>query len=281
MKKRIIYRDIMIPSDNKTTGVSEPRKSTLNFPSAFVTSQFTAIMVFLFFVVTAVRTNQLNPSMSQTFTKRVAVVSLISNQALRVFARTTSVLAWHRDIIQRFLKERDFTRGRRVQVVPQRNSLAVNHHHPLRALPPLGFADAFAPFFAGAKLPSIKASLQSNCFFSSSSERNALHTWTHTPCSSQSFNLRQQVEGLGYSLGKSAQGVPVRNTHRIPLKTSRLSAHGLPPFLLTLGLGKSFSIFSHCSSVNSIRFLVIGEPPFNDQVYITLSNYAMLQHIVT
>ena len=37
-----------------------------------------------------------------------------------------------------------------------RNTLAVDHHHPLRSLAPLGFSDSCAPFFAGAKLPSRK-----------------------------------------------------------------------------------------------------------------------------
>jgi hypothetical protein len=59
-------------------------------------------------------------------------------------------------------------------VVSQRNTFAVDHHHPLCALAPLGPADAFAPFFAGAKLPSTNASDQYSCPFSSSSARNAL-----------------------------------------------------------------------------------------------------------
>jgi hypothetical protein len=40
-----------------------------------------------------------------------------------------------------------------VKVVSQRKTAAVDHHHPLRPLAPLGFSDSAAPFFAGAKLP--------------------------------------------------------------------------------------------------------------------------------
>jgi hypothetical protein len=47
-----------------------------------------------------------------------------------------------------------------VKVVSQRKTRAVNHHHPLRSLAPLGLAHGGAPFFAGAKLPSRKDSLQ-------------------------------------------------------------------------------------------------------------------------
>jgi hypothetical protein len=113
-------------------------------------------------------------------------------------------------------------------VVSQRNTLAVDHHHPLCALAPAGLADTEPPFLAGAKLPSIKASDQSNCPRWSNSARNARHALSHTPCSSQSFSRRQHVEGLGYSLGKSAHGAPVRKTQRIPSKTLRLSIQGRP-----------------------------------------------------
>jgi hypothetical protein len=51
-----------------------------------------------------------------------------------------------------------------VKVVSQRNTLAVDHHHPLRPLTPLGFSNRTAPFFAGAKLPSMNDSLHSSCW---------------------------------------------------------------------------------------------------------------------
>jgi hypothetical protein len=83
------------------------------------------------------------------------------------------------------------------------------------------------------------------------------------------LSLRQQVEGLGYLLGKSAQGAPVLKIHRIPSKTLRLSAQGLPPFLFDFGFGKNFSTFSHCSFVNFHRSLAIFKTPFDGQVYIS------------
>ena len=269
MKERLIHGYITIPADYQSAIISEPRKSSLNFPPACIPPELTAIMIFLLFVITPVWANQVNSSTTQTLTKRVTVVSFISNQSVRLFPRTAPAFAWHRDVIQCFLDEFDFARGRRVQVVSKRNTLAVDHHHPLRALAPLGLTDAFAPFFAGAKLPSTNASDQSSWPFSSSSERNALHALSQRSCSSQSLSLRQQVEGLGYCFGRSAQGAPVRRIQRIPSKTLRLSAQGLPPFLLGFGFGKNFSIFFHCSCVNFHRSLAIIKTPFDDQVYIT------------
>jgi hypothetical protein len=142
-------------------------------------------------------------------------------------------------------------------VVSQRNTLAVDHHHPLRSFAPFGLSDAFTPFFAGAKLPSANASDQSSWPRSSSSDRNTRHAFNQMPCSSQSFNLRQHVEGLGYRLGKSAHGAPVRRIHNMPSNTLRLSAQGRPPFLDFLGLGNTASSFFHCLSVNFCRSLAI------------------------
>jgi hypothetical protein len=269
MKECIIHSNIAIPADNQPAIISEPGKSSFYFPAAFITSQLSAIVVFLLLVILPIRANQFNTSASQTFPKRVAIISFVSNQSLRFFSWTTSTFTWNSNVIQRFFEELDLRRGRRVQVVSKRNTLAVDHHHPLRALAPLGLTDAFTPFFAGAKLPSINASDQSNWPFSSSSERKARHASSQMSCSSQSLSLRQQVEGLGYRFGKSAQGAPVRRIHRIPSKTFRLSAQGLPPFLPGFGFGKNFSIFFHCSFVNFHRSLAIIKTPFDDQVYIT------------
>jgi hypothetical protein len=154
-------------------------------------------------------------------------------------------------------------------VVSQRNTLAVDHHHPLRALAPFGWADAFAPFFAGAKLPSANASDQSIWPFASSSARNARQVSSQTSCSSHNLNRRQQVEGLGYCFGKSAQGAPVRSIQSIPSKTLRLSAQGLPPRPDFWVLGSNGSIFSHCACVSFHRSLAIKITPFYDQVYIS------------
>lgn len=200
-------------------------------------------------------TDQLNVSLLQPFPQRIAVISLVGNQPTRFALGTPCTTTRNSDIVQGFFEERDLRRGRRVQVVSQRNTLAVDHHHPLRALAPLGFPDSLAPFFAGAKLPSAKASLQSNCPRSSSSARKARQIFSHTPCSSQSLSRRQQVEELGYCGGKSLHGAPVRRIQRIPSKTLLLSTHGRPPRRDRFNLGSNTSIFCHCESVNLHRCL--------------------------
>ena len=75
-------------------------------------------------------------------------------------------------------------------MVSERNTFAVNHHHPLRTLSAFGRPDRGAPFFAGAKLPSANVSAQTNWPFSSNSARKDRQIVTHTSCCSQSRRRR-------------------------------------------------------------------------------------------
>src|SRR5271169_4586694 len=152
---------------------------------------------------------------------------------------------------QRRFRECDFPRGCRVKGVSQRKTAAVDHHHPLRPLAPLGFSDSAAPFFAGAKLPSKNDSLHFNCWRSFNSLRNARQIASQTPCSSQSRSRRQQVEGRGYFSGRSCQRAPLRRIHKIPSSTRRFSIHGRPPLRCLGDLGSDGAIFFHCVSVSN------------------------------
>jgi hypothetical protein len=138
-----------------------------------------------------------------------------------------------------------------VKVVSQRKTRAVDHHHPLRSLAPLGLADPGAPFFAGAKLPSRKASLQMICCRLLSSPRKVRQIFSQTSCSSQSRNLRQQVEGEGDSSGKSRQRAPLPKTHKMPSSALRSGAGGRPPRGRDGRLGSNGRSFSHWASVNN------------------------------
>src|ERR1700683_1249149 len=112
------------------------------------------------------------------------------------------------DLRERRLREFDFRRGCRVKVVSQRKTAAVDHHHPLRPLAPLGFSDSTAPFFAGAKLPSRNDSLHFSCWRWFNSLRNARQIVSQTSCCSPSRRRRQQVAGEGNSSGKSCHRAP-------------------------------------------------------------------------
>src|SRR5712692_5150157 len=168
--------------------------------------------------------------------------------------------ATYADRRERRFRESRFVRGCRTKVLSQRKTLAVDHHHPLRALATLGFSDSSAPFLAGAKLPSRKDSLHCSCFRWLSSARNARQILSPTPCSSQSRSLRQQVAGEGNSSGKSCQRAPLRRIHKMPSSTLRSEARGRPPRRRERGRGSKGRIFSHWASLNRRPYRAIGPP---------------------
>lgn len=269
MEESLIDHYVSVPADDQAAIIAQPRKRSFYFVATSVPPHFASIVILASLVIASIGTNQLDPAFGQTFAKRIAVVSSVGDQAIRIFPRPAAAFSRYGDAVDCAFQERHFRRGRAVQVVSQRNTLAVNHHHPLRALAPLGLADAVAPFFAGAKLPSINASDQSNWPFSSNSARKARQIVSHTSCSSQSRSRLQHVDGLGYSLGKSAHGAPVRRTHRMPSKTLRLSAQGRPPFLDFGGFGSKGSTFFHCLSVSFQRSFAIEKSPFDSNCDIS------------
>lgn len=262
MKERAVDCYVSIPPHHKAAEVTKPRECAFNLPSSSVPAKSSAILRRLPNPFLSVRTNQFDASGCQLLSQWVAVVSFVSDQPLGILTKRAVTFAG----VQRLFDERDFVRTRRVQVVSQRNTFAVDHHHPLRSLAAFGLSDAFAPFLAGAKLPSIKHSLQSSCPRSSSWARNARHASSQTSSSSQSRSRRQHVEGLGYSLGRSDHGAPVRSIHSIPSNTLRSSAQGRPPFFDRLCLGTNGSIFAHCSSVSFHRVFAIDKTPFDGSV---------------
>jgi site-specific DNA recombinase len=227
------------------------RKDYFDFPAPAVAAQFAPVLSGRLFAVAPMGRNQVHPAARQPAAQRIAVIGLVHNHAFRLLAWPTRTSARDGNRRQGWLQQGHFPRGGRIQVDSQRNTLAVDHHHPLCAFPALGFPDSQPPFFAGAKLPSAKASLQSSRVRWSSVPRKARQISNHTSCSSHICNRRQQVDGLGYWSGKSCQRAPVRKIHRIPSKHGRLGAHGWPPFLDLGKGGNSGPIRSHCLSVKS------------------------------
>jgi hypothetical protein len=261
MKKGAIDLERTVVPYYQAPEVAEPADRAFDYPASSVPAQRSAILRGRTNAILLVRTDQFDPPTPQTSTQRIAVVGSVGNHPLRLLARAPRVMPpAYADRRERRLREPDFRRGCRTKVVSQRNTLAVDHHHPLRPLAPLGFPDSAAPFFAEAKLPSKNDSLQSSCPRSFNSLKNVRQMFNQTPCSSQSRSRRQQVEGCGYFSGRSCQRAPLRRIQRIPSSTRRFSIHGRPPLRCWGGLGSKGAIFCHCASVSNGRDRAIGPP---------------------
>lgn len=261
MKECRVNRERAVITNHQMAEVAEPREGALDFPALAVAPQRPSVLGHRFASIPAMRCDQFDPARLQSLSQRVAVVSTVGDQAQRFLPRPPRVgSAAYPDRCERRFREPRFVRGCRTKVLSQRKTLAVDHHHPLCALAPLGFSNSSAPFLAGAKLPSKKDSLHCSCFCWLSSARNARQILSQTPCSSQSRSLRQHVAGEGNSSGKSCQRAPLRRIHKMLSSTWRSEARGRPPRRRERGRGSKGRIFSHWASVNRPPYRAIGPP---------------------
>ena len=260
MEEARIHSNQALIADYQPAEIAQPGEGALDFPPMLV-SLLDFGRRFLVSPVSAVRHQKANSLACQTGPQFVRVISLITDEALGSALGAPTTLPGHFDGLQGLFRQPYFRRRCRGNGASQRNTLAVDHHHPLRALAPLGFSDSGAPFFAGAKLASMKASCQSKAPSASNCARKMRQIFSQSSCSSQRLKRRQQVEGLGYCGGRSCQRAPVRSIQRIPSKTSRLGAWGRPPLEPGFSGGSNGAILAHCSSVRNFRIAAIGLPP--------------------
>ena len=104
----------------------------------------------------AMRTNEQHAALEQTPAQGIAVVTVVGDNPQWLLLWTPRV----RHAAPRFtpgcFRPRSLPPDWPRPVGFQRNTLAVDHHHPLRAFVPLGFADALAPFFSRDKIAGTK-----------------------------------------------------------------------------------------------------------------------------
>ena len=244
----IVLEQIVVARD-ESTEVVQPRVRALNDPPPQIAAQATTVLEDVR-PGAEMGDDQLNAAALEASPERPTVVAAVGNDALRVLPRTPGPRPRHRYRRERRFRELDFVDIGSRKVDSERKTRAVDQYHKLCPLTFACRADASAPFFAGANVPSIKASLQSICLASSSSLRNARQSVSQTPAASHSWSRRQQLAYAGNSLGMSFQRAPVRSTHRIPSRHARSSARGRPPFGFSFAFGKCGAIFAHCASVS-------------------------------
>src|SRR5580704_14991958 len=277
MKEGAIDGERAVVAHHQTSEVSQPAVGAFHDPSPLVTPQGSAVLGCRPNAILLVRADQSDPTPLQALPQRIAVVRFVGNHAHRLLPGTApGMTPSYPDRRERRFRELDFCRGGRVKVVSQRKTAAVDHHHPLRPLAPLGFSNSAAPFFAGAKLPSRNDSLHFNCWRSFNSLRNDRQMFNQTPRSSQSCSRRQHVEGCGNFSGRSCQRAPLRRIHKIPSSTRRFSIHGRPPLRCLGGFGSKGAIFFHCASVSNGPDRAIGPP--SALLTLLISHFQKLNH---
>jgi hypothetical protein len=250
-------------TDQQRAELPPPCVGAFDDPAAYVAPQFSAILIASNLIVLSVGRDQFDATSLPTLSQRVGVVTAIRDHSFRFLPRPAHGPR-DTDLLERGVRKRSFSRRGAFQPNSQWNALTVSQYHPLRSLAALGFTDCRAPFFAGAKLPSRKASSHFSRPTASKAPSNVRQAWSQTPSSSHCFSRRQRVEGDGYSSGKNRHAAQVCRIHRMPSKHSRLDAHGrLRWSLLRHGSGHNDSTSSHCSSANNFcRFFMIAAQQF-------------------
>ena len=116
---------------NQTAKITKPCKSSFHFPSLAITFQLSSILGFGLFPVATMRNNQIDFEFFEPFSERVTVVGLIGDHPQWSFSRTPSAGTRNFYCFERSFGERDFGGRCRGKEASQRNTLAVDHHHPL------------------------------------------------------------------------------------------------------------------------------------------------------
>lgn len=236
---------ILITNSNSAV-ILKPGKQALNLPAAFIPTKATAILRCWFNTVFFMRRNQFYTLSSKALIQRIAVIRLISNQLFRGFSYVFSLKC--------FFRKSDFMRASTGHVHRDRKTRAVCHCHEFRTFAPLGLSHVEAPFFASMNVPSMKHSVKSRLPRWRRSSANARNTLAHVPSLTHFWKRLWHVWYGGYRSGISCHGAPVRNIHKIPLKTALVSFQGRPRPSDRLGsFGINGSIIAHCSSFKSIN----------------------------
>lgn len=254
--------------NQESSELTEPSVGPLDDPAALVAAQFPSVLVTPLLVVLSIWCDQFDASLLQSFAQGVRVVSAVGDHPFRLLPRT-AFGSGDADFLKCGFRKRSFSRRGTFKPNSQRKTLTVDQYHPLRSLATLGFTDGGAPFFAGAKLPSRKASSHRSNPSPSKAPSNVRQASSQTSCSSHCFNRRQQVAGAGYLSGRNRQAAPVQSTQRMPSRQSRFEAQGRPRLSRRrLGSGNSGLISDHCASVNSSNRRLLTQPVSQTQTCI-------------
>ena len=237
-------------ANDQTSEVLKPSKQAFDFPSALISAKLPSVLGALFTPVFSMRSNYFNAAFIQkALIKSIAVICLIANNAIRgILGKAT---------VDGLLNQLYFMGRSALNVSGDRKTSSVCDGHDLGAFAALCLADSKPPFFAGTKVPSMKASRMS---IPPRSYRSCASSWAmrlKTPNLTHCWKRLWQVWYGGYLGGKSFHGAPVRNIHNIPFKTSRGSRSFRPRGSLRCFADSIMgSSRFHCSFVSSILIIL-------------------------
>jgi hypothetical protein len=139
----------VLPPNHESAEMLEPGKQPLDFPAATVPPERPTVLG-VTFAAAVVRCNPLNTPLGQFGIELVGIVRVISDEAPDRFGND--------DLGEGPPDQGHFVRRSAFRANGERKTSTVCHCHDLGPFAALGFSPTRAPLFAGAKLPSMKAS---------------------------------------------------------------------------------------------------------------------------
>jgi hypothetical protein len=248
-KSEEVINMVFVPND-QAPEILKPGKQAFDLPSTTIPAKFSPVLGTRLFSILFVWCNQFNSAVfTKPLIKAIAVIRFIADNPVRGIFREATV--------DGLLNQLYFMGRSAFNVSGDRKTSSVCDCHDLGALAALCLADSKTPFFAGTKVPSIKASRIS---IPPRSYRSCASSWAmswKTPCLTHCWNRLWHVWYGGYLGGKSFQGAPVRKIHNIPFMTLR-GSRALRPRASFTGAVRVImgSIRFHCSFVSSILIIL-------------------------
>src|SRR5258707_4005706 len=132
VEERFIDLHMAFVAQDQPPEMAQPGKGAFDFPAPPVAPQRAAILRGFFLAPAPMRADEFDLLRPQMLAQTIAVVGPVGDEP----GDLAAVLA--RYALERVLDGRDFRRAGFDQSTSQRNTLAVDHHHPLHALAPLG-----------------------------------------------------------------------------------------------------------------------------------------------
>jgi hypothetical protein len=202
---------VVLPTDHKPTKVMEPSEKPYHSPTSAVAAQRATIL-------------SRRPVLSAMGCDHLDALTLG-----QVTIQTVTVVEGVEEAVsEEAFDESAFVRRSAFDTNGERKTVIIGESDDFRSLATFGGPDREGPFFAPVKDASMKASSSCSfpraCSFSAKVRKMRSNLPSRTHC----WKRRWQVWYGGYFLGSSRHCAPVPKTHKIPLRTARVSCHGRP-----------------------------------------------------
>lgn len=167
---------IFVPR-HESPEIVQPREEPLDLPATAVATQLAAVLREIA-AVRPVRRDRFGAPLRQAAIERVAIVGFVADQSRQ--------RGFEEPLRERGLDEGNFAGASTRDINGERKTTAVCDCHDLGPFALTGVADAAAPFFAPAKVASMKASVRSKPPAAAKSAAKACSTRFSAPLFTQS-----------------------------------------------------------------------------------------------